>query len=429
VIKKRNTSVTTTSNRSQGGPPVYATASRDDFVQKTESTNTGWPLYLRGKRSVPSAKWQEFMSLQDWGSNFMTEKASMSSSLWRASHQDVANFLPYTVGWVGPTWFAGTTNPMALASDSEIQDEKLIMFGLGGTGINRAAPSKPGVDLAVALGELKKDGIPSALGSLIARSRTVKDVFRNGGNEYLNAQFGWVPLLKDIQALAQTAANSRALLEQHEREVGRLIRRRRLLEDKIDTVSLVGNTAAYELDPGVLSTTLVRTRANQGFPAQVVRRTVTKSYFSGGFRFYYPDYQGALAHLQEIEHQANLLLGTRLDPEVLWNLAPWTWLSDWFLNIGDIAGNISARIADDLVMQYGYVMRSVEISEDTSALLWWAKGNNGYIPGPSLHVHRDYHRKMRVKASPFGFGLNPDLDFTDHQWAILGALGISRGLK
>jgi len=36
--------------------------------------------------------------------------------------------------------------------------------------------------------------------------------------------------------------------------------------------------------------------------------------------------------------------------------------------------------------------------------------------------------KKRVKATPYGFGLDTDA-FTPRQWAILGSLGISRGSR
>jgi len=125
-------------------------------------------------------------------------------------------------------------------------------------------------------------------------------------------------------------------------------------------------------------------------------------------------------------------LGTRLDPEVLWNLAPWTWMVDWVANFGDIVGNLSAIVADHLVMQYGYIMHEVIVTKE----IYFPRGlysRNTYPYISSFdekpwNVTLTYHSKTRTGASPFGFGLSPE-SFTTQQWAILGALGISRGLK
>jgi len=158
---------------------------------------------------------------------------------------------------------------------------------------------------------------------------------------------------------------------------------------------------------------------------------VTNSHFSGGFRFYYPEISTALDHLAEIEHNANLLLGTRLDPEVLWNLQPWTWLVDWFINFGDVLGNLSAIISDDLVMQYGYIMMETRISKEITIPRGIRLSNfpgATYFDEKPLVLNLELHQKMRAFASPFGFGLTPEM-FTPQQWAILAALGMSQGLK
>jgi len=187
----------------------------------------------------------------------------------------------------------------------------------------------------------------------------------------------------------------------------------------------------YELYPN-RNSPYVGTGAQLGYQeVSEITRIVTRSHFAGGFRFYYPDLSTALDELASIEEKANILLGTRLDPEVLWNLAPWSWLSDWFVNFGDVIGNLSAIAADHLVMQYGYIMHEVQVETEIYFPLglrsrnYPADSEFDFVP---WNVNLSYHSKTRTGASPFGFGLSPEL-FTADQWAILGALGISRGLK
>jgi hypothetical protein len=158
---------------------------------------------------------------------------------------------------------------------------------------------------------------------------------------------------------------------------------------------------------------------------------VTKSYFTGAFRIYSSELQWLDTYLAGIEAEANTLLGTRLDPEVLWNLQPWTWLADYFVNFGDVLSNISAFTSDGVVMKYGYIMREQEIRKEIffPRGVWRRTGTSTWTPATDpFSVTLTSHSKTRVKASPFGFGLNPE-SFTEGQWAILLALGLSKGLK
>jgi hypothetical protein len=134
--------------------------------------------------------------------------------------------------------------------------------------------------------------------------------------------------------------------------------------------------------------------------------------------------------LSRIVAEARLLYGLELTPETLWNLAPWSWLVDWFANVGPILSNVSAFQSDNLVLKYGYVMENVTRT--------YARTNWMGVVNPSTTVYvnhpaRVYDKffvetKTRVKATPYGFGLNTTA-FTDRQWTILGALGLTRGPK
>jgi hypothetical protein len=312
-------------------------------------------------------------------------------------------------------------------------DQEAILFALGGTAISRCRPGKPQVDFSTAIGELRKDGIPSVVGSIYSRSKSLRDVFRNSGDEYLNVQFGWIPLIRDLEKMSLVISNTREYLQAHEKKINKLLQRSYHFETQRGTSQGQSlSDANYELEPWTAkSGSSVRFGVSTGLQDPIeLTSTMTKSHFSGGFRFYYPDISTALDDLAEFEHKANLLLGTRLDPEVLWNLQPWTWLVDWFVNFGDVLGNLSAIISDGLVMQYGYIMQENVISKEVTLPrgLWVRNSISASVfTQKPVTVTLDYHSKVRVKASPFGFGLTPEM-FTPQQWAILAALGISRGL-
>jgi len=405
--------------------------------QRTQSEPHLFPFVEREKRvqRMPHY-WIDFMSRQDLGGPFITEKASTTSFLARGRRRSGLYFnLPWS--WSidnGPLVLSGSEHPLSLGSSTELTALEQTLFALGGTAISRTRPGKPQADIALMIGELKKDGLPSIIGSLFSRSKSLRDVMRNSGNEYLNLQFGWIPLIKDLTAACQAVSNTRKILQDHERMLNKLLRRTYRFDTLVsNTNGLTQANSAYEIHPSQQGPTFSYCRFGVTTGNQVPiesMRTVTKSHFSAGYRFYYPDIDTALDALGEFEHNANVLMGTRLDPEVLWNLAPWTWLVDWFINFGDVLGNISAIISDGLVMQYAYIMQeTTAIRQITLPRGLFTRQTSGLIAdGAPYYQEQVYHRKVRTKASPFGFGLTPEM-FTPQQWAILAALGISRGLK
>lgn len=128
------------------------------------------------------------------------------------------------------------------------------------------------------------------------------------------------------------------------------------------------------------------------------------------------------------EQEANKLLGTRLTPEVVWNIAPWSWAIDWFSNTGDVIHNIEAFQSDGLAMQYGYIMEKTTMDRH---LYWEGKIRPPGDPwGPGVPItsscrFRD-EVKTRYAATPFGFGLTFEL-MSARQLAISASIGVTRG--
>jgi hypothetical protein len=114
------------------------------------------------------------------------------------------------------------------------------------------------------------------------------------------------------------------------------------------------------------------------------------------------------------QSQANRLLGVKLSPDTVWNLNPWTWAADWFANTGDLMTNVSNMGQDGLVLQYGYMMASEEVSTYSVA------SKNGAVTSRTRLVKR----AKRIPASPYGFGVSLST-LTARQLAIITALGLS----
>lgn len=281
---------------------------------------------------------------------------------------------------------------------------------VGSVLIADSLPTNPILSSSVALAELYREGLPSMIGSAFFKQRS--DFFRSLGSEYLNYQFGWKPFVADIKAAAKAVMDQELILQQLIRDSGKNVRRKRYLPPVKDTTVATEKVEWPFLVSGAEFTGSPRLRRTETF--------WTQNYFSGCFTFHFDPME--MSRVQRIAAEARLLWGLELTPEVVWNLAPWSWLIDWISSVGPVLHNVSAFQQDGLVMRYGYVME-----ENRHAISFTSQGYKpkyGYYPPHSWETFSGI-RKTRRKATPFGFGLLTD-GFTARQWAILGALGITR---
>lgn len=129
----------------------------------------------------------------------------------------------------------------------------------------------------------------------------------------------------------------------------------------------------------------------------------------------------ASSKVGQLGAEADKLFGLSLTPDLLWNLAPWSWAVDWFTNTGDVLENVSDMVAQGLVMRYGYLMETKSISV-TYKLHGCTFHGTPVVLAPAV---LETVSKVRVRANPFGFGITWD-GLSPIQIAILAALGISR---
>lgn len=322
-------------------------------------------------------------------------------------------------GQIYPEFSGGTAslgNCPAKLSDAALN-------ALGTTAIARTLPTKPLVSMGQFIGELKE--LPKfAVETWKNRAARFKTLAKSGASDYLNAQFGWFPFLKDIIDFCQITHNSTKHIDQFLRDSGRTVRRRYTLSDVTTTV--VGNSEPFSGTPGIQGQLVL---AN-GKKRQE-SKTTTKVWFSGAYRYYVPrnnellDPKTGKAKLDKVAQQseqlAHRLYGMRIDPHLLWSLAPWSWAVDWVSNAGDIVRNFSAFGSDNLVLKYGYIMRK-SVLDKAYAVTEPLKTTGGSIQSTQ---RIRYTTLQRNRATPYGFGLSPGA-FSARQWSIIGALGISK---
>ncbi len=315
--------------------------------------------------------------------------------------------------YTGPLLCAGVTS-----RDTRWVQPPLDNLVVRGTeAIKRTVPTSPAAGLSTFLGELR-EGFPSMLGaSLAGRWDSIP---KKLGGEYLNYQFGWLPLISDLKKFLLAAQNSTRIFEQYSRDSGRQVRRRyhfpddHFAYDPVATTPTLGNGILDGFDYSSVGRLGTSTRTTT---------TRRRTWFSGSYTYYLEQGSDILSRLKYYEQQANHLLGTRITPEVLWELAPWSWLADWYVDIGSIISNASAFQQDKLVLRYGYLMQT-SITDVVYRHADIPSPKGMWTPGSVVETFR-YTRKERIRATPYGFGLSTAA-FTPQKWAILGALGMTK---
>jgi hypothetical protein len=289
---------------------------------------------------------------------------------------------------------------------------------MGSVAIARCKPTNQVADLATFLAELYSDGLPKLFGSTLWKGR-VNDA-RSAGEEYLNVEFGWKPMVSDVQDIMSALTHAQDVLTAYERNSGRPVRRR--YDFPVDTTETVTVLSAFK--GGDYTPTGGEALDDSTVPACNtirIRRTTRKVWFSGSFTYHLPTDYNSRNALVSAASKARTLLGLDLTPEVLWNAAPWSWAIDWFSNAGDVISNLSDWSTDGLVLRYGYVMEHCSVV-DTYLPSARASLRPGAFVSPVVACTET---KRREKATPFGFEVSWD-GLSPRQLAITTALGLTR---
>jgi len=297
------------------------------------------------------------------------------------------------------------------------ESSKGTLNALGATAIKRCSPVASHVELSTAMGELRKDGLPAVVGSRTWRERTLRA--KNAGDEFLNVEFGWLPLVGDVKDILHSIKHSDQLLNQYDSDRGKVVRRRyRFPDEKSETEVTLSSSKMPE---GIPISVGFGPASSPGVWS-VKTSTIKRRWFSGAFRYGVPT-SGLAARkgIATLAQKADYLYGLSFTPDVLWNLTPWTWATDWALNTGDVLANISDFAQHGLIMQYGYLMETTitKVTYSLSGVILY--GTPVKVPNASLEIVT----KSRTGANPFGFGVTWD-GLSSTQAAIAVALGLSR---
>lgn len=378
--------------------------------QETVSYSNFWPPPRRERRGRTK-------EVQDRGEDFYSVKheyRSGNADQFSCHTSEDPSKAIASSNYIGPVYCRSVTGSPA---DFPAPLILLDLYSKGATAIARTIPTNPAVSAATFLGELKKDGLPSVLGANLLDKRT--SPAKRVAGEHLNYQFGIAPIVSDLKKFAKVAKTSDEILKQLRRDSGRFVRRKYRFPDDIER-TVVTTIGKANIPFPVASSMFVNAGAIR---KDVVTTKTRRTWFSACYTYYLDPGENAMGKARRHLQEANKLLDVSVTPEVMWNLAPWSWAADWVTNMGDVIHNLSAFGSDNLVMRYGYIMEETthEVTYTTSGI----RCVNGNIPPVLSETYRTTV-KRRIRASPYGFGVTWD-GFTPRQYSIIAALGISRG--
>jgi hypothetical protein len=307
----------------------------------------------------------------------------------------------------------------------------------------KVAPDMSPSHLLQALGELKQDfpRIP-LVHSFNKLKRPPRDEYTSNAtglghavgalsDETLNLLFGVEPTLQDLYQVLKSVIRAGKLVEQWRRDSGRIVRRSLGYDPIVTTLDdRSGSTNVYRLlneitDSNSITpwlTALVEDPTEIVQASRVETRT-DKYVFVGAFAYYIDPILDKLGPAGVAFNNAQHLLGLTADARTIWQLTPWTWLVDWFVNLGDCISLMNRINDNSLVLKYGYLLRHTEDKVTLTVDRLTTKG------GMAIRdIRTDYvvERKVRIRSTPYGFGLSTG-SFSPTQWTILAALGFTSG--
>lgn len=273
-----------------------------------------------------------------------------------------------------------------------------------------AVPTSPAFNASVALGELFVDGLFAIPGGTLVGSDP------NSAAEYLNIQFGVLPVASDIEKYLEAHEHALRLAAQFMVDSNKMIRRRR--SNPIVTNSSVNVITGASGAPIDMNGAGVVAFLQRNGKLTTTTTSQSRSWFSGAFQYYVPPNAEQWYKDMRARQAVYGLLPT---PLTIWELTPFSWLTDWFLNTQDVLRNVFLAGTDGSILVRGYVMCTTDIKTEYT---WTGEmcfaGN--WRPVVLSWTLRETI-KQRERTGFYGVDWK-GTDLTAKQLSILAALGL-----
>ena len=355
-------------------------------------------------------------------------------------------FTPATGSWSGDILYNGAF------STTEWSD-----YAIGFTSANPTFPNLPGDSaLRGKAGALMRQSMPAKPDFNIARaigeSREAHLLFRAGnylpqriselGGSYLNYVFGIQPTVSDLKKACETVINLAPIVEDYVSHNKRVLRRSG--SETLSSTFVSGGGAYFKENSLPFTTTVADSQAvlktgrimgtfhTSNRSRVTIRwdyhRTQTLHTFAS-FEYFVTQASGLRGRLQRYQDIATRILGGGVDASTVYDLSRWTWLANFFVDMGGTL-RYQQAVSDHSVIasRCGFTVNE-ELLVSATVSHWvdpapYARFTETLVTDrPAIATVREF-RSQRFRGSPYN--MSPDWDFSSSQWAILGALGLSR---
>jgi hypothetical protein len=325
---------------------------------------------------------------------------------------------PFIHGWKGPLYplvKSGLVVDFPQLSPMSSNDVKVY----GQLAIAKCEPTLPEASLSTFLSEIffADQELPHVKYDDILKFQVgLGHLSSHGRDAFLSTNFAWLPFCNDLRKLMNAVKNSYKIMSQYKRDSGRVVRRRFRFEP-VSTYKTTTNSTGDVWSPYAMPE-----KTGSSHDAIYEQSLKTEIWFSGAFMYYLPVTDSLLHKMEYYDRLADRVLGSDFTPLTIWNIAPWSWLLDWKLDLGSAISIANSMSEHNLVLSYGYLMRKqTALNKLTVPGLSFVKSGKLGPVSRTLSVVM----KERFQATPYGFGIDPGT-FSATQLAILVALGIKR---
>lgn len=250
---------------------------------------------------------------------------------------------------------------------------------------------------------------------------------RHAADDFLNHNFGWVPFISDLGNMYDAYMRSHELISEIARTNGAWVRKRAVLKSET-TQRHIGRQYTAGIEPfGFQLQGLCDDMVVDGITCKayfdITEVVETKVWATGLFKFYRPEFDMNLEYSDSYVGALQRLLtlyGLRISPSVIYKVTPWSWLVDWFSNFGRFIERADDFTVDGIVSKQLCIMAQTKRNVYKTSVINFSSGQR------ILTWQRQWSSKVRkVADSPYGFDQTWN-NLSLRQWAILGAIGISR---
>lgn len=325
--------------------------------------------------------------------------------------------LPAGLTWFPKPSFASTVSASPLAFQKQVSE----VFA-------DSAPDAKNASLIVTAIELLRGDLPSVLKNLRKYELRRQSLAKSLGSEYLNIVFGWTPLIKEVTGVVKTFMTLDRLLYYES------TRRKRQWDGPLgssytrDTNSSAMSTLT-STDTDVCTYEGANRTSGIAWSGVVDQSIVWKEDYHLSARFAglaRPSRAADRFNDQALAFMGSLgLIGS---PSDAWELAPFSWLVDWAVNIGSGLENASNYLPSHggRAIDYAYVTTKnvYSVEEKVQSLVPFT----GVVYSSSVTNDRGVSTTtslVRRRVSPFGVGIDLG-DLSGSQMAILVALGLAK---